>query len=168
MKKEVSKESLLPPLWIITLLGVFGLWELLIELREIVMFLVVGYVAAYAIEPILDWLETKKVSRTIGFFLIITLIVLFFTIVFVTAIPPFIDDFNQFIEDVPSYSITVKARILDWIQWVSVHLPHGISIEQIKGNLLSIPDISGDTIKNVLIGVLHFLLKGYSVTLTAR
>lgn len=166
MSKTSQKESIIPPLWILTLLGVYGLWWLVSTLREIVMLLTIGYIVAFNLDPVLDWLERKKVRRSIGFLVVFSLLTLFIALVVLTAIPPFVEDLNQFIDNFPSYSVTVRTRLLEWLQWASVHIPGGLHLEELEGRFTTLPEIHGDTIRKILGGFFAFLLEGYSITLT--
>ena len=58
-----SKESFLPPLWLLTLIGIGLFVWALVELKELVVLLVVSYAIAYLIDPALNWLESKKIPR---------------------------------------------------------------------------------------------------------
>ena len=58
-----SKDSLVPPLWIVSSTAVVGLVWLASQLRELVALLVVGYFLAYAIHPVLSRLERRGDHR---------------------------------------------------------------------------------------------------------
>ena len=54
MSKQPKHDGLMPPLWIVTLLGIASVVWLLLQLKEIVILLVVGYSIAYVMNPVLE------------------------------------------------------------------------------------------------------------------
>lgn len=162
-----KKESLLPPLWILSIIGVvFALW-MIVQLKEIVVLLVVGYSIAYAIDPILDFFERKKVSRGIGLFFILAFLVIFLIVLALTALPTLIEEFGLLVSNLPHSVDQVKERIYEFMVWIQSVVPqrYASRITQISIEDLT-PNIDAQTVKNLLGGAVGALLHGYSITLT--
>ena len=95
MSKTSANESFLPPLWVVaaTFLAC-GIW-LIVRLRELVVLLVVGYFIAYAIDPILAWLERRGIARAWGFWVVALVLASVLALLGLTAIPTLLDEFTK-------------------------------------------------------------------------
>lgn len=165
MSKTAQKESLLPPLWILTLLFCYGLIRLVTELKELIVLLAIGYAVAYVIDPVLDRLERIKISRGVGFIIVFGAIIVGMFLITLTAIPPLVEDFNHFADSLPGYTEQVRARFAEWLESLRPYLPAGTSLDEMKEHLATVPSVSGDTLKGLVAGLFAFLLRGYSITL---
>lgn len=164
-----SRESLLPPLWIGTLLicGLF-IW-LLLELKEIVVLLVVGYCIAYIMDPLLDYLERKKISRIVGFFVISGVMLIFLSVLAVTALPTIAAEYEKLSDNLPRYIEIAKDKVRPYLSQLDGVFPPeaGTAGEEPQNEIAKIlSGINAQTIDTIFAGVLATLLKGYSITLT--
>ena len=154
--------DLYPPRWVsIGLLVLLALW-LLIELKEIVSLLVIGYSISYIIDPILTYLESKGVRRTVGVILIGGSLLLFFVLLALTAIPTIIEQFSLLATNLNSYVGQAKEKLTLLVE--RVNLP----VEQLtlRELIQDVPTPNGETIRGVFSAVGSALLSGYSITLT--
>jgi predicted PurR-regulated permease PerM len=167
MKAEKISDRFLPPLWILTLLAAALFLWLTYQLKELVVLLVAGYAIAYLIDPILDFMERRKISRTIGLFVFLGIILIAALLAITTVFPILLDEFRKLSNNFPTYIALAKERIFLLIESLKMHMPKEM---QAKFDTLTpesiLPSITGDTLNNLTGGVLSALLKGYSVTLT--
>ncbi|MEZ4753305.1 MAG: AI-2E family transporter [Bdellovibrionota bacterium] len=165
--ENTRREPIRPPLWVITtfLLILFG-W-LLYELKEMVALLVIGYCFAYLMMPALKFLQTRKISRPAGFFIIFGLILLFVLLLMLTAIPTIFEEYKSLSSNFPIYVSVAREKATALILNFSAYLPANIAGEIENGGLSSLmPALTGETLNNILAGVGKTLLRGYSITLT--
>ena len=167
MANTSGRESLLPPLWVLSVMGLLTAFWLLVQLKEIVVLLVVGYSVAYAVDPILDWFEKKKVSRGVGLIVVLMIIILALALLAITAIPTLLEEYSLLSKNLPSYIDLVKSRLSVSQLWLSEALPETISAK-IRSLSFSdiLPSLDSQTINRVLKGIADTLLRGYSITLT--
>ncbi|MCB0353898.1 MAG: AI-2E family transporter [Bdellovibrionales bacterium] len=162
-----QRDSLLPPLWVLSLLLVFfGGW-LVYQLKEIVTLLVVGYSAAYVVSPALDAFERRGVRRSLGFFALFAVFALVLALLFMTAIPTLVREYSSFAENLPAYIEKAKLRLGPFWELVREALPWKSLREDEHLDLLQhLPPINGELMQSVAKGVGQTLLRGYNLTLT--
>lgn len=166
MNKPLSRDSFLPPLWVLTVLSIWGLFWLASSLREIVVLLVVGYCLAYIIDPILEYLEKKKISRAVGVFVIMALFLIFVLLVFITALPIFFREYDELSKNFPHYLKISKEKFSPLIEKIQHLFPREQSELSPTANVELLPQIPSGALQTVFSGVLSALLSGYSITLT--
>lgn len=165
-----SRENLLPPLWVITLgLLAFIVW-IGYQLKELIVLLVISYAAAYAIDPVLKWLERRNISRSAGVFVLaggFSLAVFFLAL---TAIPTIVEEYTRLSVNFSDYVEIAKTKIETFFVWAKTKIPERY-LEQDQATSLAemAPTlsgyVSGDALKGALAGILGTILHGYSVTL---
>ncbi len=167
-----TKESLLPPLWVLSLLFVASVLWLAVQLKELVVLLVLGYFLAYAIDPLLSRLEKRGVSRGLGFGVVCALFALVVALLLVTAVPTIVREFQKLSENLSHYVAVGQERLGPYLERARDYLPESISQsssidEVISGGLPALlSTVTGDTVKRVFQGVSATLLHGYSQILT--
>ncbi len=162
-QKIAQNESILPPKWVLfsMVMGVVG-W-LIWELKEIASLLVLAYVVAYLIDPLVSQLERWRVRRTLG--ILVTFVILFVLGFFMvsSAIPTLARDYDKFSERLPDYVGQVHEVLTPLVEKARsafrVHVENG-------GELPSISEVGASWAKNVIGGLKNALLSGYSITLT--
>ena len=137
------------------------LWVLL-ELKELVSLLVVGYALAYVINPLLTVLERRKIPRALGFFLLLATAIATVTLLAATALPTISRQYGLLSENLPRYVTQAKERFAALSQELKLPIEHG-SIHEL---LQTLPTPSGETLKGFARTVGTALLSGYSVTMT--
>lgn len=166
-----QRESFLPPRWILTVAVAAGLVWLVAQLKELVVLLVVGYFLAYAIDPILRWLESKGLSRSVGFAVVTVAFVGVLALAGATAIPTILDEFAKLSANLNQYLDTSRDKLFPFLERMKSYLPESIQgqvdLDDLKGSIMSLASsISGDTLKNVGRTVGQTLMSGYSQALT--
>jgi len=164
---QKQHEQLLPPLWILCLICLYGLWWVFSELKELVFLIVIGYAVAFVFDPILDALERRKISRPFGFFLITSFFLVLFSLFAFIALPPLVDEASHFLENISHYATVVVNRIEEGVALLNQRLPSDRQISLSRDELMQYASqIDGATIKRALSTLFSFLLEGYSITMT--
>ena len=101
-------QELLPPLWILALLGTALLVFLAIQIKELLVLLVLGYSIAFVIEPAVSFFEKTgfgkyKLGRSGAFFLIIAIGCLIILTLVLTASPTISREYNRLVTELPNY-----------------------------------------------------------------
>lgn len=163
MKRD--NQSLLPPLWVFTLALIVLAVYVLLELRELVAFLVIGYSIAYVLDPVLDYLQTKKVSRQLGLVVLISALVGLGIILAVTVVPVLIEEAKHFLVFAGEYIGNAKSRLREITLFLQRYIPN-LKMPVGADSKTTLPPIDGETIKGIFYGLFQVLFQGYSITLT--
>jgi predicted PurR-regulated permease PerM len=94
-------------------------------LRGVLIPLFFAFLLAYALDPFVDWLEARKVPRTLAAPIVMLGIAAFTTLVLVFAIPMFIDELGGVVAALPSELKSLQERAEPWL-WQNFHFqpPH--------------------------------------------
>jgi predicted PurR-regulated permease PerM len=166
-----ERDSFLPPRWFLTVAGLAVLIWLIAELRELVVLLVIGYFLAYAIDPVLRYLERRGLSRPWGFSVVCVALVALSVVCGLTAVPALVEEFSKLTENLNSYIQSSREKLGPVIDRAKNLLPESlrehVDVEDLRGSIVGLAStVSGDTLKNVGRTVLSTLLQGYSQALT--
>lgn len=166
MLSRSSREHFLPPLWVLTIVACGVCLWLLVQLKEIVVLLVVGYAIAYLINPWLTWLERHKVGRAVGVVVIMVGLVALIALLALTAMPTIAREYLKFADNLPGYIETAKERLHPIVAHLRSLVPAGF----IDGDLSSVelqdlPGVNPDVVKQLVGGALKVLGRGYSLTM---
>jgi len=163
---HLRSSTILPPPWVVTLAGVGLLGWLLVELKELVVLLVVGYSIAYLIDPLLELLERRGVSRAVGVLLVFVAAAAGCALLFLTAVPTIVREYEKLSLNLPSYVAIARDRfggLFDLARsWLPAPLQTGVDGDLGAG----LPALSGETVQRLVRGISSALLGGYSITLT--
>ncbi len=93
--------------------------------RAILLPFVAGAALAYALDPVVSWLEKRGVSRAVAALAIVVLIVIFFVAVFVLIVPVLINQLVDFLQRLPSYAERLQALLgplldTDWARALGI------------------------------------------------
>ncbi|MBX7144980.1 MAG: AI-2E family transporter [Oligoflexia bacterium] len=167
MAKSGTQDSLLPPRWILGLFCLALVAWLLVSLKEIVVMLVLGYCIAYVMDPLLTWLERRKISRSYGCVLSMIAAVVVLLLLIFTAVPTVVREFDKLADNLPTYIELAKERGVPLLERIEHYLPHKTGQAAAQGATESwMPQVDKDTLRRVLAAVGSTLLQGYSLTLT--
>jgi predicted PurR-regulated permease PerM len=167
MAPKNNKESFLPPLWIITVTLLVSFLWIVSELKEIVVLLVIGYSIAYVLDPMLDWLERKKISRQIGFFIVVGILSLLAGLFFAFAVPPLLSEIQNTLSNATGIGDTIANRAESFIAWVNKYLPQDKHVSFSREQFIAYFQlIDSQTLKRIASAIGTFLLEGYSIGLT--
>jgi predicted PurR-regulated permease PerM len=97
-------------------------------LRGVLVPLFFAFLLAYALDPFVDWLEARKVPRTLAAPIVMMAIAGIIGLVMVFAIPMFIDELRSAAADLPSQLKGLEIRLEPWL-WQTFHFkpPHTMS-----------------------------------------
>ena len=167
MSQKRTPESLLPPPWILTIAVCVGVVWLISELREIVVLLVVGYSIAYVIDPILDRLERRKISRPLGVIVLSVIALAFLAVLALTALPTLADQYRHLVEQLPDQVVRLRQLAFDSVQALIAYLPESMraSIDQ-QTIMQALPTPDSAMVQKVVGTLASALLSGYSIALT--
>ncbi len=166
-----TRESFLPPLWVLTIAALLALGWVVFQLKELVVLLVLGYFLAYAIDPILSFLERRGLQRMLGVFLVFTVVLGGLVLLGVTAVPTVVDESKRLSENLNHYIEVGKQRLGPLLESFRDYLPEAArdshDVNEVISSLPSLlSNVSGETIKEIGRAVLRTVLQGYSITLT--
>ncbi len=85
---------------------------LLFSLSGVLSSLIIAFIIAYIFDPVVDWFEKHKISRTGGIVILFTLLIGFITLFLVIVLPFFAKEFSSFSKKLPVYIENVKKSTL--------------------------------------------------------
>jgi predicted PurR-regulated permease PerM len=162
MVARTADDRILPPLWVLVLMGAALLVWLLYSLKELVVLLLVSYYITYLINPLLNWLEEKRIRRGIGVIATFGVAVIVVSTIVVTAAPTIGREYEKLATNLPSYVGLAKDRLLPFLTQVKGAIPQKFLP---AGEDFSLPEVSPDTVQGIVSGLGSALLQGYSFTL---
>jgi predicted PurR-regulated permease PerM len=162
-----NDNRLLPPAWVLVLLGVAGLVWLLSELREMLVLIIVGYALAYIIDPLVSKLEKRGIARGVGVIAVVSGIVLSVIMLTLTAVPTILNEFYHLSNNLPSYMTTARARLGPLIEQYGHFLPEKFHQLLAAGSYEPILNmINPGLLQKIAMTIGQALLQGYSLSLT--
>ena len=167
MKQSSIKQSAtLPPIWaLVAVLFLAGGW-LLLQLKEMIVLLVVGYAIAYVMRPALLFLEKKGVGRTAGCIVIFALSSAFFLVLAITILPTILSELTQLANRLPELIPTARERLLAHYHRIHDYIPKSYHRQIDDATSSLVPSFGPKAIQGILGGMASALLSGYSLTLT--
>jgi predicted PurR-regulated permease PerM len=94
--------------WLVALVTLaFSLWFL----QDILLPFLAGFVLAYFLDPVADWLERLGLPRTIAALLIIVTAVLLLILAIIMVVPLFVEEIQNLSTSLPSLVKTLVARV---------------------------------------------------------
>lgn len=85
------------------ILILLGLWFLYL-VREVIILLVISIILVSTMEPAVDWLQKKKVPRSVSVLGIYVILIAVLAASFSLLIPPLVSQFHDFTQNYPVYS----------------------------------------------------------------
>ena len=165
MAQAIKNRSLFPPVWVMTLIALIALCWVAFQLKELVVLLVVGYTIAYVIDPWLSKLEQFHVRRTVGFFVVIGVLLIVLSLIVVTALPTLIKEYRELSEKLPTNVELFKEKFAFIVEWAKTRLPESFKNSTEFSPEEYIPTVSGETLNKILAALGNALLSGYSATM---
>ncbi len=168
MTKPEQKDSFIPPLWLLTVATIVLFLWLVVQLKEIVALLVVGYCIAYVMNPAISFLERKRIPRAAGFIIICVALIVFVTVLALTAMPTISAEFDRLSNNFPSYVEAVKEKVVPLVSDIQRVSPEAgaLAKKMVESPLELLKSVSSGAVKRVAQAVYSTLLGGYSLTLT--
>ncbi len=129
-------------------------------LRGVLVPLFFAFLLAYALDPFVDWLEARKVPRSLAAPIVMLAIAGLLVLALVFAIPMFIDELRAAATELPSELKGFEGRVEPWL-WQTFHFkpPHTMSElgTELQGKLQSqFPDFVS-VVSVALFGTLSYL-----------
>lgn len=167
MKQSTGKSSSsLPPLWaLVGVLLLLGGW-LLLQLKEMIVLLVVGYAIAYVMRPALLFLEKKGVGRAVGCIALFVVTAALLLVLAVTILPTILSELTQLANRLPELIPVAKERLVTHYQRLHDYIPRAYHRQLDDATSSIVPSFGPQAIKGILGGMATALLSGYSLTLT--
>ncbi len=134
---EISTNSIIK-----VLIVLFLLW-LLYLIKDVLAILFFAIILVSILEPVVAWLNFKKIPKGLAVFLIYLVLLSIFALVVVLIIPPITDQVNQLSVSFPEYWHKMKTEYYNLNQFLSHYgIDQSIesSLESLKANL---PEPSG-------------------------
>jgi predicted PurR-regulated permease PerM len=157
-----NNNSLLPPLWILTIVMIVALIWLLVTLKEIVTLLIVGFVISYVIEPLIEKLEKLKIPRVFAFFIVLISFLVIISVLALTTWPTLSREASNLITNLPNYVETAKERLTVLLSNFGADSPiHTLLSKPLE----SLKEFGQNIVPKILEGLKSVLLGGYSATL---
>ena len=162
-KKSLNiKEKLIAPkllLLFFLLIAIFVCYAL----RDVAFMLVLSYMVAYIIDPALDFLETKKIPRNVGVFIMVALIIsaVFLFLLFLT--PYFVKEIAILQSKIPDIINYFETNFEKGVTYIQTKFPN-IKLDEFSQNKI-FSMITAEHIQKFLSGVTSTLLAGYSYTM---
>ena len=115
--------------------------------------LFVGLGFAWLVEPMIKYLEDKKLSRKLSTFIVYILFVLILILLVVLVVPEFISQLKELINQIPSFLVEIKDFITNIF---SKFKDSEIDLSSIQTNLISqVENIGNDLTTNSLSGIVN-------------
>jgi len=125
----------------------------LFYIRGVLMLVFIALILASAFDPIVDWLQRKRLPRALG---ILIIYLCLFGIVFIAVdliIAPISSQLKEFSQDLPVYWDKLMAN---WRGLQDFSEPYGLS-DNIQGYLVSVQNYLGEATGNAVGGIFSFL-----------
>lgn len=118
-----------------TILIILSLWFLYM-VRDVIVLLFISVILVSAMEPAVDFLQRKKIPRSVSVLGLYLLLLVTIAVAFSFLIPPITDQFEQMTENFPQYSQEINNFLKPFNNFISVsHI--NLGAEQIIGELAS-------------------------------
>ena len=116
---------------LILILDYFNIFSLINLILKALSPLFIGIIIAWLLNPIVNWLETKKIKRGIGTSLIYLIIIANIYLLFSLLIPNFTKQLNDFLAIIPELINTVDNAINSLLS----HFRSNIDVDQVKTSI---------------------------------
>jgi predicted PurR-regulated permease PerM len=166
-----KRDSLLPPLWILSSAAVVVSVWLAVELKELVVLLVIGFFIAYAIHPILEMLQSRGIGRSFGFALISAGAIGGIFLLGLTTVPTIVAEFERLSDNLHRYLAVGGERLAPLWEELRSRLPlpraDQDSVSEAIARLpQALSSLNGEAVKRVFTAIGGTLMQGYSRVLT--
>lgn len=139
---EISTGTIFRTILILLALGFLYL------VRDVIMLLFISIIVVSALDPIIDWLQKKKISRPIGVLLVYFLLICIIVISISFLIPPIVEQFKDFSSALSRNSQEIGGAfdgINNYLQSQNINFDSQKIINDISSKLSAVPEeiISG-------------------------
>jgi predicted PurR-regulated permease PerM len=144
-------------LWFVGTLLMVGL--ALYWLRGILLPFVAGMAVAYCLDPVCDWLERMKISRTWATAIVTVVFALIFVLLILLLVPLIYQQTIALAENMPRYVQAITEALAPLVERVRAQVP-GVGmpdLQSVTGQISSIIEWTGKALGRVVGGGLAFL-----------
>lgn len=121
------------PRWMLALAGVLLVGVILYELRGVLSPIFFAFLIAYMLDPVVDRFEARKIPRSVGIAVMLTLVLGVFSLLLLLALPGVVRDLRVFIDELPGTVEAMMARMGPWLAKIGVPIPG--SVDEAVGEL---------------------------------
>jgi len=114
---------------VLKITGVLVVIALLYFVRDLIGYLLLAFVFSSALRPGVNWLQRRKIPRFLGGIIVFLLFLIFFGLIFYFALPPLINEIQNFISAFPQYWQNFLLWLPQFEQWTKT-TPFGKTIEE--------------------------------------
>ncbi len=100
-------------------LFVFGGWWLFGRLSNVLMPLAISMLIAYVLDPVVDWFEARKVSRTLSIFFLMFVGIAALTVFILVVTPTIVDEVESVAKKVPSLGRNIRDMYFELQAYLS-------------------------------------------------
>jgi predicted PurR-regulated permease PerM len=106
---------------VVALLGtaagiIWGIAKILDLLSPVLWPLAIAAVLAYLLDPAVNWLERRGISRTWGILMVFATVFLILAGVLASVIPQIVSETNKLITKIPGYTTQAQQRLSEWAE----------------------------------------------------
>jgi predicted PurR-regulated permease PerM len=113
---SIKRNSKVEWAWFVLLGVLIFAGFLLYLLSPILAPFVTAMVMAYILSPLVDWLEKKRIPRTIGTILAILFLIGLAVVFILVLVPLFVAESKQLSQQFPSFVESLKTNVLPWVK----------------------------------------------------
>lgn len=139
-----------------TIAIVLGLWFLYL-VRDVVALFFLSVILTATLDPAIDWMSKRKISRSFGVILIYAALFLFIGLFVSFATPPLFSQFKSFAQNIPAYSESFAntfAGIEKYAMSYGISFDSHTFLQNITGNLFQ----SSSQFFGATVGVFTFFI----------
>lgn len=161
--KELSfKNKLIAPKFLMCFFVLVAIF-ICYALRDVAFMLVLSYIVAYIVDPALDFLEKKKITRNVGVFIMVGLLILVVFLFLVVITPYFLKEILILQDKIPEIIEFFKSNFANLLEYIEKKFPN-INIKEFSSDK-AFSIITANNIQKFFSGVSNTLLTGYSYTM---
>lgn len=149
---------------IVFLGGLAAIFVLLIVFRKIFLPLLLGLLAAYLLDPTVDWFERHGRSRTFGVVFIVAVLIVAVVLVAVFLIPALGNQLERLADRLPEYQKRIQVQLEPLFDRLEARYPEEIhdlqarAVESVRENFPKLAGSLGRAVRGVFSNLFGFVL----------
>lgn len=146
---------------IFKLVGIFILFYLLFLIRDIILILFVSLILSSAFDPWVDWMQRRKIPRSVGILLIYLVLMSIIVATVYMLVPPMAKEISRFADNFPHY---LEKLTESYSAIKNYSASHGL-LDQVKNSFGTITSNLQAAAGNIFSGVYSFFGGIFSMVL---
>ena len=114
------------PRWMLALAGALLVGVVLYELRGVLSPIFFAFLIAYMLDPVVDRFEARKIPRSVGIAVMLTLVLGVLGLLLLLALPGVVRDVRLFIDELPGTVEALVARARPLLEEMGVQMPRSV------------------------------------------